>query len=269
MTTPHEIAVALVLAMTAALVAAPAAAQTKIKNCTTITESGPYVVEKNITASGDCIVIETTFVDLDLGGFLLQGDGTGSGVIISTSLEDPDGIAVRNGSVTNFATGIRLNGALGAVVQGVRAYRNTGDGIRSGSAAIVTDNLAFGNGGTGIVASGRSTLARNTSSDNGSHGIDAGSCVIVNNTSGSNDGDGIHSVGGSSVITGNTVFRNAGNAISVSVGVVRGNTASSNQGSGISAICPSSIVGNVARSNVGPDIATTGSGCVQSDNATD
>lgn len=47
---------------------APAWSQVKLNDCKTITDPGSYVVGKNITASGDCFVITTNLVTLDLGG---------------------------------------------------------------------------------------------------------------------------------------------------------------------------------------------------------
>jgi hypothetical protein len=162
--------------------ASPAKAQAKkIKNCTTITESGAYKVTKNLVASGDCIVIEASFVNLDLGGFTLTGDGTGTGVLVPGVL-DLEGIDLRNGNVTNFDTGINLS-ALLTSVRNVRAQDNVGDGIRAGGPAVVTGCQAHDNGGVGISAFGTSTVHRNIASSNGSHGFGMGTSVATGNTS--------------------------------------------------------------------------------------
>jgi hypothetical protein len=248
--------------------ASPAKAQAKkIKNCTTITESGAYKVTKNLVASGDCIVIEASFVNLDLGGFTLTGDGTGTGVLVPGVL-DLEGIDLRNGNVTNFDTGINLS-ALLTSVRNVRAQDNVGDGIRAGGPAVVTGCQAHDNGGVGISAFGTSTVHRNIASSNGSHGFGMGTSVATGNTSRGNGGDGFSSLGADGVLIGNHATNNDGNGITIVLGVVRENTASSNDLAGISASCPTSIVGNSLRGNTGPNVTTTGVGCVQSDNATD
>jgi hypothetical protein len=248
--------------------ASPAQAQAKkIQNCTTITQAGAYVVTKNLVTSGDCIVIEASFVNLNLGGFTLTGDGTGTGVLVS-GLVDLEGIDLRNGNVTNFDTGINLS-AVQTSVRNVRAQDNVGEGIRAGGPAVVTGCQAHGNGGVGIRVGGTSTVNRNIAFFNGGHGFDLGTSVATGNTSRFNGGDGFNSLGADGVLIGNHATNNDGNGITIVAGVVRENTASSNDLAGISASCPTSIVGNSLRGNTGPNITTTGVGCVQSDNATD
>jgi hypothetical protein len=46
----------------------------KISKCTKITKPGSYLVTRNLTAVGDCLVLEARNVTLDLGGWI-TGDG--------------------------------------------------------------------------------------------------------------------------------------------------------------------------------------------------
>jgi len=79
---------------------AVAVCPTQISACGPIAQSGSYVVEKNLTAAGDCLVIRADFVTLDLGGFVLTGNGSGNGV--TNNNVSHQGILIRNGTITNF-----------------------------------------------------------------------------------------------------------------------------------------------------------------------
>ena len=54
---------------------------TEIEKCQTIEKPGSYKLVNNLTATGDCLVITTDFVTIDLAGFLISGSGTGSGIL--------------------------------------------------------------------------------------------------------------------------------------------------------------------------------------------
>jgi parallel beta-helix repeat protein len=131
-----------------------------IKHCTTITASGSYVLKKSLTHVGTCIVVAADFVTLDLDGQTLQGNGTGSGISDGGFVQQ--GTVVRNGTVTNFATGIDLFASTGSVIERVRAIRN---------------------GGCGIVVGGDSTLSGNTAQQNGGGNTSSlTNCVTANNS---------------------------------------------------------------------------------------
>ena len=68
-----------------------------IGSCQTIDKPGSYVVAKDLQATGDCIVITSSFVTLDLSGYTITGSGVGNGVTNSGQSTD---IVVRNGMVT-------------------------------------------------------------------------------------------------------------------------------------------------------------------------
>jgi hypothetical protein len=84
-------------------------APTKIKQCQKIDQPGSYKLVDNLRASGDCLVITTEGVTIDLAGFAMTGDGTG------TAIKGPQAPAgtipqlrtvVRNGDISNFALAI-------------------------------------------------------------------------------------------------------------------------------------------------------------------
>ena len=91
----------------AVLAAGPGAAfaANKILSCGTIKEPGSYLLGKNLAATGDCLVVVVNDVTIDLDGYTIRGNGTGSGIL---AVENGN-IAVRNGSITGFNT-MNLNG---------------------------------------------------------------------------------------------------------------------------------------------------------------
>lgn len=141
-------------------------AVTNIDSCRTITSSGSFRLTRNLTANGDCLVIQANDVTIDLQGHRLKGNGTGEGV---TAGDDTSrsGIAIRNGVVTNFSDGIDLTFVQGAVVEGVRAIQNTDVGILVGVGSVVSASVANENGTTGIQVQCPSVVIGNAVNGNG------------------------------------------------------------------------------------------------------
>jgi hypothetical protein len=142
-------------AVAAALYAHNAAAQpTRIMECRAeglpegqITAPGSYVLARNLSARGDCLVIEADFVTIDLAGFAITGNGTGTGI-----RADRVAIEVRNGTITGFMTGVRVRGS--AIIEGMRVIGNTGVGIDTSlQRSIVTGNVVRNNGDDGMFPS--------------------------------------------------------------------------------------------------------------------
>jgi hypothetical protein len=101
-----------------------ALAQTPISECGYISESGAYQLVKNLSAAGDCLVVTADApanITVDLNGFTIRGDGTGSAVRAQTAL---DGFTVRNGTIKNFDIGLSLFGDT-FVLDEMRLIRNT------------------------------------------------------------------------------------------------------------------------------------------------
>jgi len=192
----------------ASQIIAAAAVMTPISACGgTINTSGSYYVTGNLSTTGTCITVTAINVTIDLMGFVLTGDvsGTDYGVYIN----NVSNVEVKNGSITNFFNGvyasnfsfaefsnrvvnvraiannfigIALNSRSNLVKDCSVAY-NGGGGISADKGSIVTNNMAYGNQGTGIFASDNSTVTNNTAYGNRNWGIQAGSgSRIVGNT---------------------------------------------------------------------------------------
>jgi hypothetical protein len=159
------------------------AAPTQITACGTISQPGSYVLAQNLSpfGGGDCLVIAipipatfgapSNFVTIDLAGFMITGDGTGTGIIrgIAPRLGNPTlnitEITVRNGTITGFHSGVDLSGGICVPlnVNGVITCNPSRLGERTFERFDVVEGLrvttSFGpdeevNGGFGISASG-------------------------------------------------------------------------------------------------------------------
>ena len=148
-----------------ALPAASIAAPQNINNCQTISQPGAYVVNRNLSATGDCLVVAADFVTIDLDGFVLQGNGTGAGVSVPFG-PVRRGLSVRNGAVTGFSSGIDAGNSAGASIERVNASANASHGIVGGDRAVITRSQALNNGGDGIRGGRGATVSGSVVGDN-------------------------------------------------------------------------------------------------------
>jgi hypothetical protein len=250
------------LGLGCAAISAHAGGPKSINTCQTITESGSYIVEKNLTATGTdhCLVVETNNVTIDLNGFALIGSGgvqSGDGITDGASVLR-ESIVVRNGVVTDFDNGIDLSLTVGAIVEGLRAVGNERFGILVDSngppstGGIVRNNVAHRNGLSGIRAL-NSFIEGNYSTDNGLYGIEGGNGSVIGNVARENVIAGFHVGGGT--VANNTASSNGDNGFDVGRGTTLvGNTAVDNGDIGFEIDCPSNVRGNTAWNNGGVGI---------------
>jgi len=196
------------LALVAGLSSVAAASPKAIKKCGTIDESGSYIVVKNLTASGDCLVIAADFVTIDLDGFTIAGPGTGSGVVGDGNTRTA--ITIRNGMIRNFEFGIRFNfDGISLLVEGVTLVDNSSLGAGGNDQTVLRNNIVTGSG-LGLIAGARSVVTGNTVRGN-TDGMQVGSgSTIIGNTAGVNTRDGFQIGNGSTVVNnaahGNTRY---------------------------------------------------------------
>ena len=231
----------------------------QLSACTTISQRGSYELTRNLTARGDCLVVAANFVTIDLGGWVIAGNGTGSGITDQEAARR--GIAVRNGTVTNFDAGVALGETTGAVVENVRAITHNTFGIATGSFSIVSGNIVE-NTIFGIIAGRFSTVTGNSAAG-GEGGIRAGPHSTVSGNSVFGD-PGI-GAGPGSTISGNTVQGLAG--IETGPGsTVSGNTVqNTGGGTGITVACPSNVIENTVTGHE-ENLLLVGAGCTNIDN---
>jgi hypothetical protein len=212
----------IVLALGAIIVVPMAGAQAQsgreegpreIEKCQTIDKPGSYKLVNNLTGPftslGGCLVITTDFVTIDLAGFTISGSGHGTGPGIQ-ALPSPgqgqrlQGLAVKNGSISDFFFGVEFSLADGSIVQGLRVV-----GSAPNTDGIVANGIVKGNTvmsyETGFVATG--TVTGNYGALNSDVGfvIGTGSTVIGNTATGARAG---LSVSCPSNMTDNTAVNN-------------------------------------------------------------
>lgn len=220
---------------------------------------GSYLLTSDLAvpdANTDGILVTTSHVTLDLGGFSLHGPTVCSGTPVSCA-PTGSGSGIRAGLVSNGTTrsvavhggivhGFGSNGLLlreSARVDDVHVASNGSSGIVVGDDSIVTRCIAESNGSDGIKAGGDATVVTQcTAALNGSRGIYAGpGSTVTQSTARSNGGGGIEAGDGTggtkgNVITDNVSRENGRNGIYFwSGGVARGNVVTLNADDGIHA----------------------------------
>lgn len=99
----HQVLSAAV-ALLAATFTMGAGGRIPIYTVTTITESGSYVLTRDVsTAGGSGITVEASDVTIDLAGHTISSAGTGSGVLLESSATD---VTIRNGRIRGTHYGI-------------------------------------------------------------------------------------------------------------------------------------------------------------------
>lgn len=219
---------------------APDRGPTEIKQCQTISQPGSYKLTDNLTftapstggITGTCLSITASYVTIDLAGFTigqLGGQQPGNLTMAVAAGENTTGIAVRNGSVSGFGSGVNLEGD-NSIVEGLRI-----DGPCPCYRGIVANGIVRGNtvsiasapdGSIGIVATG--IVSGNYAYGNRSLGIFVG--------------------------TGSTVIGNTATDTSPGPGI------------GIEVSCPSNVTNNTAVNNPGGNLVLYGTGCNNTNN---
>ena len=218
----------------------------EIEKCQAIEKSGSYKLVNNLIfkgpAGGSCLSITADFVTIDLAGFTITGPGfiIGPAAVGSTPIAaqpssgNLQGIAVRNGSISGFRTGVDL-GLGGSVVEGLHVF---GGGF---------------NGGGGIFAVG---IVRGN--------------IVVDIGGGSGAGIGIDAIG---IVTGNYVTNIGALGMDIGAGsTVIGNTVTHSVGfppvPAISVTCPSNVTDNTSVNNNpgAPNLSLIGNGCNDTNN---
>jgi hypothetical protein len=220
----------------------------EIEKCQTINKPGSYKLVKNITATGTtgiCLPITADLVTLDLAGFTISGPSNAAAIAaVPPSGGQLFGIAVRNGSISNFSVAVSfgISVAEGTVVEGLRVFGGPPCEVAILNTGITRNNTVSGCNG-GIAAGG--TVVGNNSSFNGGTGITVSEGSTIHNVANFNKGNGISLNPGSTAI---------------------GNTAFSNGGQGFSVSCPSNLTDNTAVNNAGGNLVLNGDGCHSEDN---
>lgn len=169
-------------------IAAPAWAQaTPITSCGNINNPGSYKLAGNLTAAGNCLQVFSDFVTIDLDGFTILGDGTGTAI---GNAAGGRGTTVRNGKIFGFANGLSFPTGIQVVVEAMTLTNIANVGVTVGAGSVVKDTRTSADPpgtGTGffLIGSGSTVIGNTAMSHNVGFQIPPNSAVI-NNTSANN-----------------------------------------------------------------------------------
>jgi len=229
----------------------------------------------NDICPGDGLIINTPTVNLNLGGNAIRGSGLSVGTGIKIDGVNVDRIAVRNGVVRGFETGIGTTAGSStnrSTIRKITAVSNSFIGISlAGNNNTVDTTEALTNGDTGVnVVGDGATLLFIRSSQNGNHGIDVigDGAVLRSSQVNRNIGNGMQVVGDNSLLDHNLSTKNFDGIVIVGDGdgnpatvELLKNKAADNEGHGISVTGNNhDIVGNQGNTNGEDGIAVTGTG---------
>ena len=150
------------------LSAAPARSETVtclkiLRVPSTISRPGVYCLARDFATaapSGTAITINANDVVLDLNGHTLDGSAAGLGTAtVGIAATGHSNITIKNGTVRGFLAGIRLaegGDSFGHLIEGIRADRNTSEGISvGGEGSRVRGNYVSQTGGSTAPLAGR------------------------------------------------------------------------------------------------------------------
>jgi hypothetical protein len=228
-----------------------------------ISTTGTYIFSDDLLAAANpAISITSSNVVLDMNGRTLFGSTANNGINVANA----GNITIRNGSLSNFSTGINIDGASGAsnvLVDSVMIQNCAGSGFLLAACQEITirNCMSTGNAGAGInVQSGRDILIDNCSFvTNGGRGINVGTVttatVTVNNCVMACSGDAgiVFVTAADSVIQNSTAFANTQAGIQILPGTVRSIMANSysyaNLLGFVNESATSGVIGSMAFSN--------------------
>lgn len=222
--------------------AAPASAGTSV-HCGDIVKQS-VVLTKDLTCTGDGLLIDADGVTIDLNGHQIAGSGSGNGIGTGPDLRDQPrlevDVSVRNGSIRNFGVGVDVE-VSGAAHLDKLAITNNSRGVGSSipSLTVYVKNCTF---------------QHNVSAIGGGIGLDSGGLmsVVVNNSTFVSNALAVGINGTSRVATiESSVFRGNTTAIDVYNGslIVKNSQFVSNQQGILAVLEGMTITGSVIRNS--------------------
>jgi hypothetical protein len=227
---------------------ASAGAVTRIDSCGPLSAVGEtYVLTKDLSACGDCLLVAGDRITIDLAGHAILGicADAAVGAGITDNGKARQGTVVKNGTIMGFGTGVDLGFSTRNEIRNLTSSANSADGIVVGDRSLMKSCLVEGNGQDGIVIRGDLGQVQD--------------CTIGG--SGTLDGNGRFGISGGSrlLITHNTVVGNLSGILVGFFSTVSFNTSSFNTISGVLALDHSLITGNKTIGNgTVPVIASDG-----------
>jgi hypothetical protein len=219
---------------------AAASAATAIDACGTLNTFGTtYVLSRDLTSCGTCLVVASDRVTIDLAGHAIVGSCDGDGVTDDRTRWH--GTTVKNGTITGFAVGISLGSSTRTLIRNLESSANSLGGILAGDHALVKGCVIKDNGENGIIIGDFGQVE---------------DCVVAGHLA--PEGSGGFGIFGAShvLITGNTVVNNVSGILAGDFSTIAFNTASTNLFFGLLVGNHALVTGNTTNANGDVGIAT-------------
>lgn len=233
---------------------ARAASAVNISTCQTLsTPNTVYKLTADLTSCGDCLIVSTDRITVDLQGHTITSTCPGTGAAITDQGASHDLTTVRAGKVDSFGVGVDLLAGTRSSVIDVTATNNN-FGIVVGDHSLVKSCKVQNSVVVGVSALGeRNQIQQCEVSGSGQLGIHAGDkCLVTLNISNDNTravlgGTGI-GTGEKCTVSLNTANKNKRQGISVGSGsLVTHNTATDNlPNEDFFVLCPSDVTHNTS-----------------------
>ncbi|MEX2394645.1 MAG: right-handed parallel beta-helix repeat-containing protein [Actinomycetota bacterium] len=239
MKAPRAVSLVALALIAFAIVGATPHARAVVPACGDIADS--FTLTADQTCAGDGWTVIADDVDIDLNGFSLLGNGTGTGITFTGQRR----VTIRNGTIEGFQLGIEGINANGALLQKVAVVRNAGPGMSVAAPKAIAKRItATGNGSNGINFYGEQ-ISDSTASNNGGTGIATPDftpgipdrLLVTNNVAAGNNAGGFFANDNNVTMQGNSAIGNASAGITIDAATssvkLKSNTSSGNEGHGI------------------------------------
>jgi parallel beta-helix repeat protein len=227
-------------------------------------------LDSDLNCTGDGLVVGASGITINLHGNTIDGDD-GAGDVGIDNTGGFDGVTIANGTLTDFAPGVRLVSTVGNRLARleVRSSLGTGVDVVGGDHTLIVESLFVDNGGIGITLRSQSDDNRiegNSVVGNVSEGIDVSVSdrnVIARNEVTQNTQQGIE-IGDSAgnVVDSNRVFGNGAHGVFTSsvqgTRVTRNQIIGNAEGVTLENSDSTHLEGNVVSGNADNGITVTG-----------
>lgn len=238
-----------------------------------ISTPGNYYLNKTLTGqpNEDGIMILSSGVTIDLGGFSIIGGGgvSGAGIMVPDSVNR---LKVFNGTVKGWEdVGIKAENANYSEYASLLVSDNLGDGIASGENCLIHACTAINNASDGIDAGDNNIISNCLASSNQSDGIETGIAGVIESSTSKENGSNGFRVGGACAVRSCTSNENEGDGFNVGSGSnVSQCVASNNESNGFQCLNDTYLGENTADSNTKSGFYTSFSDSrIEKNNGTD
>ncbi len=187
----------------------PEARERLITSCREITKPGAYSLIRNLSSTGDCLIVNADHVTIDLNGFVISGPGGDyrrEGVGISGDIQH--GLHVKNGTITEFGVAIGASPRYSSLdemsIISNDAGANLGDGARIKNTIFAHIFGPLAEEGLALRTGNGATIKDNTFYQNYSHLVVGSGSLVINNI-GINANQFSFLIGEEALVIGNNV----------------------------------------------------------------